>query len=163
MKRSLLHLTSLKHGHSWSRPSFNQSLLQRIQAALKLTTTRGTVVDYITRCIQQGLSSKGVPNVDPASRIHSCTFQIDWDPIQFLQQQYPRGVRQPISEVITLVGSSINAQSSIDVQALTCGQYMRQTWPSTGLELLQGFQQAIFTQESHDSKAPYRRKAFSCL
>lgn len=59
-------------------------------------------------------------------------FLIDWDPISFLrEQQYQGSLHETIEKVITLTGSTKNAQ------ALTTLEYLRQTWPTTGEHILQ--------------------------
>ncbi|KAL5091726.1 hypothetical protein Trisim1_002538 [Trichoderma cf. simile WF8] len=63
---------------------------------------------------------------------HNTTFVLDWDPHAFIKNQgYKVNPQEAIETAITLTGSTI------DAQALTCSQYMRQTWPSTGEYIVQ--------------------------
>jgi hypothetical protein len=59
--------------------------------------------------------------------IYSAKFSIDWDPKAFLRgQEYNGQEDEIIDQVITLSGTFRHGQ------ALTCAQYMQQTWPSRG-------------------------------
>lgn len=58
--------------------------------------------------------------------LHDVDFILDWDPRLFLRvQEYAGNPANILDHVITLTGSLDNAQ------ALTCAQYMRQTWPES--------------------------------
>ncbi|KAK6356063.1 hypothetical protein TWF718_000437 [Orbilia javanica] len=52
-------------------------------------------------------------------------FVLEWDPLAFVREQgYLEGAGDAIERAITLTGSLA------DSQALTCAEYLRQTWPS---------------------------------
>ncbi|KAN0073022.1 hypothetical protein V8E54_009136 [Elaphomyces granulatus] len=58
---------------------------------------------------------------------YKITFDISWDPLAFFREQsYGEKPEKVVEKVITLTGSAR------DAQALTCGQYLCQTWPSAG-------------------------------
>jgi hypothetical protein len=62
-----------------------------------------------------------------SAQAYKITFDISWDPLAFVREQnYGEEPEEAIEKVITLTGSAR------DAQALTCGQYLCQTWPSTG-------------------------------
>jgi hypothetical protein len=71
-----------------------------------------------------------------SSETHKVMFEVDWDPIQFIVEQRYEGDRgEAVERAITLTGSINHAQ------ALTCGQYLGQTWPLSGdcmINLLKG-------------------------
>jgi len=113
-----------------------QWLVGRIQTIL--TTTEGTTVEFISQMIRWRLNS------DQADEVHTATFRILWSPRRFLREQnYQKGERQAIGEVITLTGSAI------DAQAMTCAQYMNQTWPLSGTETLGALQAAMAEIPNH--------------
>jgi hypothetical protein len=54
-------------------------------------------------------------------------FEIPWDPVAFVQEQeYDEEPERAVEIALTLTGSPGNAQ------ALSCVEYMRQTWPTVG-------------------------------
>jgi hypothetical protein len=71
-------------------------------------------------------SSHKVSRKRPAEA-YKITFEISWDPLAFVEEQnYEEEPEEAVEKVITLTGSAR------DAQALTCGQYLCQTWPSAG-------------------------------
>ena len=107
-----------------------QWLVGRIQTIL--VTTEGTTAESISKMIHIRLNS------DELDRLHTATFRTSWSPLRFLREQnYQKGENQAIGEVITVTGSAI------DAQAMTCAQYMHQTWPVTGDEVLWALQAAM--------------------
>jgi hypothetical protein len=116
-----------------------QWLLGRIRTSLVLTTRRGTDVELIRNVIIDCLNRH-----DSYGTFHTATFLIFWSPLRFLREQnYQDGEDQAIGEVITVTGSAI------DAQAMTCAQYMHQTWPLTGNETLRALQAAMAEKLSH--------------
>lgn len=76
--------------------------------------------------------------------IFSLTFHIPWDPKQFVKDQnYQEKPEDAICDAITLTGTAKNAQ------ALTTAQYLEQTWPTTGQQILQLIR-AIVASEPHE-------------
>ena len=64
---------------------------------------------------------------------------MQWDVLNFMESQY-HGNDSPnksIGAVITISGSALHAQ------AATCSEYVRQNWPSHGLEVLNAIQDAV--------------------
>jgi hypothetical protein len=81
--------------------------------------------------------------------IYSAHYVISWKPLKFLREQsYQKGRKQAIGEIITVTGSAI------DAQAMTCAQYMNQTWPLSGVETLGALQAAM--------AAPFHRHHCIC-
>lgn len=116
-----------------------QWLLGRIRTSLILTRREGTTVEFLRNTIIARLDLS-----DLYGRFRTATFQISWSPLKFLREQhYQDGGNQAIGEVITVTGSAI------DAQAMTCAQYMHQTWPVTGNETLRALQTAIAETRSH--------------
>jgi hypothetical protein len=66
------------------------------------------------------------------------TFCVEWNAFAFLaEQDIEEGGTQSIANTITVTGSCRNAQ------ALSCREYLAQTWPSTGTGLIEIVQQAL--------------------
>jgi hypothetical protein len=75
-------------------------------------------------------SSPKISRRKPAKSF-SVSFMINWDPVAFLrEEEYTERPEDAIERAITLTGSTVSAQ------ALTCGGYLRQMWPSTGEQIL---------------------------
>jgi hypothetical protein len=109
-----------------------QWLVGRIQRIL--TTREGATMEFIRKVI---LGRLNVSN-PPSDGIYSADYLISWRPLEFLREQnYQKGENQAIGEIITVTGSAI------DAQAMTCAQYMNQTWPLSGNETLGALQAAI--------------------
>jgi hypothetical protein len=71
-------------------------------------------------------SSHRVSRKRPAEA-YKVTFDIGWDPQAFVREQnYEEEPEEVVAKAITLTGSAM------DAQALTCEQYLCQTWPSAG-------------------------------
>ncbi|KAK4185664.1 hypothetical protein QBC35DRAFT_476145 [Podospora australis] len=59
-------------------------------------------------------------------------FELDWDPQAFIwREEYDSERGAALGMALTLTGSAN------DAQALSCGQYLAQTWPATGPEVLE--------------------------
>lgn len=70
--------------------------------------------------------------------------KMDWDLSLFLSRQnYGTSARDTLENALTLTGHSTRAQ------ALTCAQYMAQTWPATGPAILKFVQDAFECKGSH--------------
>ncbi|ERF69251.1 hypothetical protein EPUS_09068 [Endocarpon pusillum Z07020] len=54
-----------------------------------------------------------------------------------------------LEAVLTLTGSAI------DAQAVTCKQYMKQTWPSSGIDTLRAVKKALAQAKANSSPSPY--------
>jgi hypothetical protein len=107
-----------------------------MKCSILLTEFNGTVMEHIGNEITKGLKS--------VSRGHSyntgvCNafFEILWDLPVFIMNEFPDETALQLGSVITLTGSTI------DAQALTCAEYMRQVWPTTGPETLKALQEVM--------------------
>ncbi len=127
-----------------------KQLLAKIDTALTLTAREGSAMDRISKQIRAQL------NLFSGSKDTLITqkviFEVDWDPLEFLKdQEYRNGTLQKLGEVIVITGTAI------DAQATTCGQYMRQTWPLTGIETLERVQAAISSVYGHEYACRYNQ------
>ncbi|KAK5994856.1 hypothetical protein PT974_03242 [Cladobotryum mycophilum] len=77
-----------------------------------------------------------MPNLSP--QLYTVHFSSDWDPVSFLEQEFDEGnSRDLLSQAITVTGD-VNT-----MQALPCEEYIRQTWPITGSNLLKLIQDIV--------------------
>ena len=75
---------------------------------------------------------------------YNITFDIGWDPLTFFKEQnYGEEPEEVVEKVITLTGSATHAQ------ALTCRQYLCQTWPSAGERVIQLVKRTIRDGPGH--------------
>jgi hypothetical protein len=82
-----------------------------------------TIHDEIWRCLPP------LPRISPRRPpvAESLIFRLEWNPIAFiLEQGYSEDPSIAIQRAITLTGSPT------DAQALSCLEYLNQTWPSSG-------------------------------
>jgi hypothetical protein len=63
-------------------------------------------------------------------------YDLQWEVPDFLRDYFAEG--QELSKVLTLTGEAINAQ------AMSCSDYLEQTWPVLGRVLLEGLQEALY-------------------
>ena len=69
---------------------------------------------------------------------YQMAFFLAWDPLHFIQEQgYTEESKEVVKYAITLTGDMSQAQ------AMPCGQYLSQTWPSSGSVMLELVQNAL--------------------
>ena len=67
-----------------------------------------------------------------SAEAYKITFEIKWDPLAFVkEQEYREEPDEAVEIAITLTGSAK------DAQAITCAQYLYQTWPLVGEHIIQ--------------------------
>lgn len=76
------------------------------------------------------LSLRRPGKFDSASEDYVASFHLDWNPSEFLEEQYPEGRRQPLRHVLTLTGGPENAQLT------TAEQYLSANWSSDTFVLI---------------------------
>lgn len=107
-------------------------LLARLRVDMRLVPTEPKSMETISHKIVSSLHPSHVLSREPQSEEFKATFEIHWDLLKFLeQQQYTTSHAEAVSKVITLTGSSQ------DAQAITCTEYLAQTWPLTGDLMMQ--------------------------
>ncbi|PLB44410.1 hypothetical protein P170DRAFT_440709 [Aspergillus steynii IBT 23096] len=96
-----------------------------VRKILTLGTVGENVMQDVARAISLQFPSSKVDWALPPT-LYDADFVLDWNPRSFLRvQEYAGDPVNIVDHVITLTGSLDNAQ------ALTCVQYMRQTWPES--------------------------------
>lgn len=82
-------------------------------------------------------------------------FIIDWDPVAFMRSNHDQWREASILDTIAVTRSSEN-----ELQALTCAQYLLQTWPSTGpmsVRLLRLLIRQLMLKSDSQGKITYSR------
>lgn len=116
-----------------------QWLRDNTRSSVLLTVRRGTILESITREIDAKLSSIKTQK-SRRSQAFLLTFDMDWDLPNFLRgQEYGTTLEIAVESAITVTGSGSNAQS------LSCMDYMCQTWPSSGREVVHMLQKALIS------------------
>lgn len=122
------------------------SLLANVRRECILAPQEPNLMEMIKNRILSHLRLS--PKVSRHRPAKSCqmTFVVEWDPIAFLlSQNYLEKPEDAIEKVITVTGSVT------DAQALTCRQYLCQTWPSTGTEIMQVIKDVLRSARSEES------------
>lgn len=131
------------HAYAW--------LIGKIKAALVLTETQGSRMEHIADEIMKGL--RAVTRGDGSDGgLWSGSFEmIAWNLPRFIQEEYTWETNLKLSLVITITGSSNEAQ------ALSCAEYMQQVWPATGYDTLKALEEAIEKGEGNTHKCKFFR------
>ncbi|KAJ4857032.1 hypothetical protein T069G_07929 [Trichoderma breve] len=128
-------------------------LVGKLQGLLTSTYINSDAMKNISDHLIQGLPPiQGISRHHP-SKPFRVTFDVECDILGFIKdQEYYGAAAEVVPNVITLTGSSD------DVQATTCEQYLLQTWPTVGCNLLWAIQGAL--REYNASKSP--QSSYQC-
>ena len=87
-------------------------------------------------------ASRRVSRQSPTETFNA-KFRLHWDPIYHLSKEdYGNNIRVSIERALTSTGSGS------ELQAESCGTYMRRTWPSTGESMLQHLKKLVSTEHT---------------
>ncbi|GKZ26323.1 hypothetical protein AbraIFM66951_002245 [Aspergillus brasiliensis] len=102
-------------------------LLNNIRRECLFARSESDIMGKVRKIILESLPVSTRINRQIAAETFDISFKVRWDPLKFLvDEQYEDSPEKAIGKVITLTGSAMSAQ------AMTCGEYLRQVWPSTG-------------------------------
>ena len=144
-------LTNLKDAVVGS--SSQRWLTSRINRCASLSFPEDGWMANISRTVRQAFKStigyrKVSRRIQPPEYV--AKFEIDWNPIKFLQEQEYQGSPEDcIERVITLTGSAN------EVQATLALQYLSQTWPLLGESLLQLLAQMVRSESISFQECEY--------
>jgi len=127
-----------------------QWLLGKIRANVMLLQKDRDVMSAISNEINAAfdrLKNKGSQSPAP---VYTVSFDIKIGIGPFLDRYYANDSYRDVGSVITLTGSAVNAQ------AVTCRQYLQQTWPISGIKTLDALERSRTSQSSR----PYRCTSF---
>ncbi|KAF2494968.1 hypothetical protein BU16DRAFT_462498 [Lophium mytilinum] len=110
------------------------------------TLSRGTpdLMEAIREEIFSALPSAPKVSRRQPSQPYKATFELDWDPWEFVkEQQYSETIEKALENAVTLTGCPN------DAQALTTKAYLRQTWPATGSQVMQLVKDLVQKPKGH--------------
>ncbi|CAG9983193.1 unnamed protein product [Clonostachys byssicola] len=106
-------------------------LLARLRNEIRLVPMEPYGMEMIGKEIMSALPSSRVISKRMSSQSYGATFEVDWDIFEFFEKQgYSTPPHEAFRGIVTLTGSSL------DAQAATCAQYLGQTWPSTAEDII---------------------------
>ena len=116
-----------------------QWLLQNARSSALLTKRKGTVLEAVSRKIDDTLTSIRTSKLRHPP-VFQMIFDMDWDLPNFLRaQEYDATLEIAFERAITVTACQYSAQ------ALSCIDYMCQTWPSSGREVVRVLQKALMS------------------
>jgi hypothetical protein len=119
-------------------------LIANLRKECFLAPAEPNSMEAIRRKIIYSLPSSHEVSRKKLAEAYKITFEIEWDPLAFVKEQkYKEQPDEAIEIAITLIGSAK------DAQALTCAQYLRQTWPSAGGHTVQLVKDVLRSGRGH--------------
>ncbi|KAJ0425969.1 hypothetical protein BJY00DRAFT_324414 [Aspergillus carlsbadensis] len=113
-------------------------LISDIERQLRLSSSSPSGSETIQREIFQAFPQVRHLSRSSPPRRSKIMYKMPWDPIAFCKdQEYSEEAPDALAWAITLTGSTSVAQ------ALTSSQYLRQTWPSSGQDILELIQELL--------------------
>jgi len=85
--------------------------------------------------------------VEATKGAEQLSFRLDWQPLQFLSEQYVQVFKASLSKTLVLVGSDTKAYATL------CGAYVERIWPTIGTEVLRLLEEACTLHASGISQA----------
>jgi hypothetical protein len=131
-------------------------LIRAVRRELELVSSEPNSMESIASQIRQKVFSlPSFRNISRNASPQECKimFTIPWDPRAFVkEQEYQEMAADAIARAITLTGAAGNTQ------ALTCEQYLKQTWPLSGKHTIQLVQDVVRS----DKDSQHTRKLIAC-
>ena len=119
-------------------------LLASLRREFNLAPAEPNFMEAIRRTIINSLPSSHKVSRKKSAEAYKMTFRIEWDPLAFVkEQEYREEPDEAVEIAITLTGSAK------DAQALTCAQYLCQTWPSAGEYIIRLVKDVVRSGPSH--------------
>lgn len=113
-------------------------LVGYLRRELSLTYSGGYVMAEVGTRIADSLPEREKVTWRKAATSHCMVFELDWDPQAFVwDQKIDEECGNAVAMAITITGSAN------DAQALSCSQYLAQTWPGAGPEVLELIKGAV--------------------
>ena len=118
-------------------PAYN-CLVGYLRRELYLNCSEAYVMAEVGTRIADSLPQSEKVTWRKAATTHSMVFELDWDPQAFVwDQEIDEECGNAVSMAVTVTGCTD------DAQALSCSQYLTQTWPGAGPELLELIKGAV--------------------
>ncbi|KAL7818267.1 hypothetical protein V8C26DRAFT_52178 [Trichoderma gracile] len=129
-------------------PAF-QWVVEELKRELNPSSSGLNIMEKISSDILIGLSKGQRISKGRTSKLSKLTLNVACDIFAYMQDQgYAMDADEVLPRAITLTGSSTNAQ------ALTIRQYVCQTWPTIGCNLVQAIQAALCSSGAYGYDAP---------
>lgn len=114
-------------------------LIGKLRAEILLTSRKGTALSKVRIVIFRELAARRhlLGFSEQNLTMQTIRFRVVCDPTLFLQNQFPNLAAPKLGSLIVLNGSEVDAQCS------TIEQYVRQTWPTAGPELLKVLEEVV--------------------
>ncbi|CAG7974439.1 unnamed protein product [Penicillium salamii] len=132
-------------GILYSNPAYRKFVTE-LNKKCETQSTGVNILGEISYSISQMFPKSRRVSRRAAPQRYYVTFDMEWDPIAFLQEQcYSESPEKALADAIVLTGSISVAQAS------TCARYLQQTWPSSGMKILQLIQDLV--KQGHSSSS----------
>ncbi|KAK0721195.1 hypothetical protein B0T21DRAFT_48832 [Apiosordaria backusii] len=143
--------------YKWLLSSIAQTLHRSPSSPLDAINVIGSHIRGAYRDCQKKKLSRRLP-----SKTHEMYLLADLDLVAFLNDQYtdcasPKSRTELLCTAITLTGFEV------DAQALPCAEYIQQTWPITGIYVMNAICSALDSQASCTEKLPDRSEVTANL
>lgn len=136
-------LSNFSEQHDFLRKGTQyQWLLGKIHTTATLTQTDNDIIADINSKMNAAFNWVKHKGLYPHTPVCCVRFYVVLAMNSFLDVYYQDGAYRRLGTVITLTGSAI------DAQAVTCEQYMRQTWPASGIDTLQAVERALINSSA---------------
>ncbi|KAK3998110.1 hypothetical protein QBC44DRAFT_354055 [Cladorrhinum sp. PSN332] len=144
-------LVSGDDGYDWLLGSLHREITLARPADDIMGEIRHAILTELPKAIR--LSRK----LAPPSQGCAALFSVDWDPVAFLRdQEFEEPFSDSIAKAIAITGFAGK------FQALSCMEYMVQTWPKTGSHLVKLLQKLLTPQHlAGDTSRPLKGLAIS--
>jgi hypothetical protein len=133
-------------------------LLASLRREFHLASAEPNSMNTIRRKIIYSLPSSHKVSRKKSAEAYKMTFGIEWDPLAFVkEQEYREKPDEAVEIAITLTGSAK------DAQALTCAQYLCQTWPSAGEHTIRLVKDVLRSGPGHRHTCKFPGLKWSCF
>ncbi|KAF4988794.1 hypothetical protein FDECE_14918 [Fusarium decemcellulare] len=135
--RKYRELVSNSFGYEWLLRSLEREIMLERAPVDAMQNIRHQILDAIP-------GSHRISRHRPP-RVYTVVYYVGWDIVRFLaEQEYTETDDEALGKAITLTGSVRSAQ------AMSCQEYLAQTWPLTGPSLLQLIQDLVRKRDDDD-------------
>lgn len=128
-------------------------LLRKVDVELRFSPPGNDTLNEIRHRIWSSLQTGHRISRKCSSMAQAVIYEIEWAPLSFIMEQQYKDTSEIMDKIITITGSANCAQ------ALTCTQYLRQTWPSSGDATIRLVKEVICKGVSHTCT----RMFYSCF
>lgn len=140
-----------------SDPSYGKLISDVLREFMVMSTLPNTLKEISSTMFRIMPASSRISRKIAPERF-TMMFQVNWDPVTFLrEQQYLDSPEIAIGQAIVLTGSTAT------VQALTCREYLQQTWPSSGVKILKLIQEVVTPGNPNRSTGESKKRFCSSM